>query len=243
MIPTNDQLHDPTLTSLGETQCHELCRDFPYHESIDLLVSSPLRRTLSTTLLSFKPQTQRGLKIIALPELQEVADVPCDTGSDVETLKKELENQPVDLSRVRDGWNSKQGEWDPTDNMLHKRARKVRQWLKSRPEKNIVVVTHGGIVHYLTEDWTDSSKFAGALQSLHHLVKVPADPLMGIDLGTGWANAEFRSYRFVDEAGENEAMKETDESRERRRGTEKPFTEAEQRQLKSVQKTSPEGRE
>ena len=155
-------MHDPLLTPLGQRQCHQLRTDFPKHESIDLVVASPLQRTLQTALLSFAPETERGLKVIALPDLQEVGDYPCDTGSDVEILKKAMEGKPVDLSHVHDNWNTKKGEWGPADEKVIQRASKVRQWLKARPEKNIVVVTHGGLVHYLTGDWTDSGKFAGA---------------------------------------------------------------------------------
>ena len=158
MEPVNDQLHDPLLTPLGETQCHELSRTFPYHDSIDLLVSSPIKRTLFTTLLAFKPEIERGLKVIALPELQEIADVPCDTGSDLEILKKAMEGKPVDLSHVPDGWNSKKGEWAASVDMINNRASKFRRWLKGRPEKNIIVVTHGGMVTYLTDDWADKYK-------------------------------------------------------------------------------------
>ena len=101
------------------------------------------------------------MTIIALPEIQETADVPCDTGSDVEVLKNEMKGKPVDLSRVMEGWNSKEGRWAPTTGPLEKRAREARQWLKARPEKEIVVVTHGGLLHYLTEDWTDYNAVMG----------------------------------------------------------------------------------
>lgn len=67
----------------------------------------------------------------------------------------------MDLSHIPDDWNSKAGEWGSTDDVVTKRAAKVRQWLKARPEKNIVVVTHGGLVHYLTQDWTGDGKFEG----------------------------------------------------------------------------------
>jgi broad specificity phosphatase PhoE len=160
--PENNQIYDPKLTPLGERQCHKLRDEFPLHKLIDLLVSSPLSRTVYTTLLSFTPGTERGLKVIALPELQEVGDFPCDTGSDLEVLKKELEDKPVDLSLVPEDWNSKKGEWKSTEDKVNRRASKTRLWLKARPEKNIVVVTHGGLVHYLTGDWTDNGKFAGA---------------------------------------------------------------------------------
>ena len=146
---------DPSLTAFGEEQCRQLVNNFPYHDSIDLLVASPLRRTIYTTLLGFKPEVERGLRIIALPEVQETADVPCDTGTDADILKEEMKGKPVDLSRVNDGWNSKSGRWAPIATALEKRAREARQWLKARPEKQIVLVTHGGLLHYLTEDWSD----------------------------------------------------------------------------------------
>lgn len=105
------------------------------------------------------------MTVIALPEAQETADVPCDTGSDVGPLKHEMEGKPVDLSRVMEGWNSKTGRWAPTAGALEKRAREARQWLKARPEKEIVLVTHGGFLHYFTEDWTDYNKTMGTNRS------------------------------------------------------------------------------
>ena len=154
---------DPSLTAFGEEQCRNLAQIFPYHQSVELLVASPLRRTLYTTLLGFKPEIERGMTVIALPEIQETADVPCDTGSDIDVLRKEMEDKPVDLSRVMEGWNSKQGRWAPITGPLEKRAREARQWLKARPEKEIVVVTHGGLLHYLTEDWVDYNAVMGRI--------------------------------------------------------------------------------
>jgi broad specificity phosphatase PhoE len=54
------------------------------------------------------------------------------------------------------------GKWAPTPSALRNRAREVRRWLRARPEKEIVLVTHGGILHYITEDWEDSSAYQGA---------------------------------------------------------------------------------
>ena len=87
--------------------------------------------------------------------------MPCDTGSDADILKEEMKAKPVDLSRVKEGWNNKKGRWAPTAGALEKRAKEARQWLKARPEKEIIVVTHGGLLHYLTEDWTDYNAVMG----------------------------------------------------------------------------------
>lgn len=102
------------------------------------------------------------MTVIALPEICETADVPCDTGTDVRVLKEEMGDKPVDLTRVKEGWNVKTGKWAPTADAIDQRAREARQWLKARPEDEIVVVTHGGFLHYFTQDWTDFVKATGA---------------------------------------------------------------------------------
>lgn len=201
------------------------------------------------------------MKAIALPELQEVGDWPCDTGSDLAILREELEGLPVDLSRVPDDWNSNKGEWGPADDVVQKRAAKVRQWLKARSEKNIVVVTHGGLVHYLTCDWTGDGKFEGvfkihifwpnaAIPSVFVFQKEQgtqsalANPMSCFNLmfitGTGWDNTEFRSYRFVndDSSNDDDALDETPESRQRRKGSEKPLADAEEAKLNEVESKS-----
>ena len=67
----------------------------------------------------------------------------------------------VDLSLVGDDWVDK-GEgslWEPTFEKLESRSREARVFLRRMVEGleggggHIVVVTHGAIVHYLTQDW------------------------------------------------------------------------------------------
>ena len=53
------------------------------------------------------------------------------------------------------------GRYAPTNKDIKDRARTARRWLKARPEKAIVVVTHGGFLHYFTEDWEDSTAYQG----------------------------------------------------------------------------------
>lgn len=112
--------------------------------SVDLVVASPLKRTINTALLSFEPVIkEKGLKVIALPELQETSDLPCDTGTSPEVLAKEYEGKPVDLNLVKPGWDNKRMKWAPTATAIEKRAGDARRWLMARPEKEIVVVSHG----------------------------------------------------------------------------------------------------
>jgi broad specificity phosphatase PhoE len=217
----NHNLPDPDLTPLGETQCRTLSTTFAPSAKITHLVASPLRRTLYTCLLSFPSSIAAGLKVLALPELQETSDLPCDTGSPPAKLQAEFSTGPfagaVDLSRVHEGWNSKTGRWSPETAAVEARAREARVILRSlanteEDDQEIIVVTHGGFLHFLTEDWEAFGEFAG----------------------TGWANTEVRSYEFADKSSgdSNASIIETKESRARRKGTEIPLTGDEQKELR-----------
>ncbi|KAI4142245.1 MAG: hypothetical protein L6R39_005022 [Caloplaca ligustica] len=212
LTTANQHMHDPPLTSFGEQQCRELSARFPHHSSIDLLVSSPLRRTMQTTLIAFKPELSRGVKYIALPEVQETSDLPCDTGSKLSVLKEEFKDQPVDFSLVPKDWDSKQGKWVANQEAIERRCCEARKWLKDRSEANIVVVTHGGLLHYLTEDWAGCKELQG----------------------TRWENCEFRSYRFEEGDNKNASLQETEESKSWRNETSKPLTKEEKTQLRET---------
>jgi len=227
----NHSMRDPLLTPFGEEQCATLSKTFPNPERITHFVSSPMRRTLYTTLLSFpsifssesESSDSKGKTVLALPEAQETSDLPCDTGSSVSVLETEFnkDGEKVDFSEVGEDWNSKVGKWSPASSAIEARARIARIFLKmlgdeavaaGQEDVQIVLVTHGGFLHYLTEDWD------GALGSV----------------GTGWSNTEFRSYAFVDVDARNVSVRETKESRERRRGTEKELSKDEQRELRAA---------
>jgi len=115
----------PNLTPLGEQQCRDLSQSFPALSSIDLIVASPIKRTLYTALLTFRPllEQHKNLKNIALPWLQEISDLPCDTGSPLAELQREFSDQPVDLSLVTPGWHEKTGIYAPTAENIMARAR------------------------------------------------------------------------------------------------------------------------
>jgi len=232
----NHSIRDPLLTPYGEEQCRDLARSFPYHDKIDAVVASPIRRTVYTALLGFGSDLDRkSLNVIAMPELQETSDLPCDTGNSSEDLAREFDGKPVDLGLVQPGWNSKKMQWAANARSIEARARAARLWLMNRPEKDIVVVTHGkppctslpqpphprillhgiltllgGFLHYFTEDWSGSDRFAG----------------------TGWANTEFRTYTFSSSEPEQAHLIETPESRQRRCGDDKSLDREEQAQLK-----------
>ncbi|KAK7557779.1 histidine phosphatase superfamily [Phyllosticta citricarpa] len=201
VTPDNHSLPDPLLTDNGKNQCFALRDTFPYHARVSHVVASPIKRTIYTALLAFSPVIeQKHLKVIALPELQETSDLPCDTGSDPAEVAREFAGQPVDLSRVEEGWNSKKGRWAPESAAIEARARDARQFLRELASSSgdddveIVVVTHGGYLHFLTSDWDDFDQFKG----------------------TGWKNTEWRTYTFDTSSGAEASVVETPESLERR---------------------------
>lgn len=164
----NHAIHDPLLTPTGEEQCRILAQNFPknHMDQLDLIVASPLKRTIYTALLSFAPAIKaRNLKILLLPELQETSDLPCDTGSSLDEILKEFEGQPLDVSLMRKpenaNWNNKTGRWAPNSSAIEDRARAAREYLYSRNEREIAVVTHGGFLHYFTQDWSDTNRLDG----------------------------------------------------------------------------------
>ena len=159
--PQFHSLPDPKLTELGEEQCATL-RDsgIVNHSTISLITASPLTRTIATAYLSFKPAFENGKcnpEIIALPDAQETSDFPCDTGSDVEVIRKrcEEENWPVDLSRLSPDWNVKtlESRYSPSGAAIKVRAQAARQQIRELlrdlvnagdKDAQIILVTHGG---------------------------------------------------------------------------------------------------
>lgn len=160
----NQKIHDPDLTDYGRQQCRDLAKNFPHQEDVDLIVASPLRRTIYTALYTFESAlAEKKLPpVLAQPELQETSEWICDVGTDIEILRTEMTGQPVDLSHVPDGWNSKTGQWAPDGQSLKERGRRARHWLRLRPEKHVVAVTHGGFLHYLTDNWSDYNEISRA---------------------------------------------------------------------------------
>ncbi|KAL1594625.1 hypothetical protein SLS60_010386 [Paraconiothyrium brasiliense] len=205
----NYDLRDPLLTSLGHEQCAKLSATYPNHNTIDLIIASPIRRTIQTAAFSFGPALSRPEVLFLLdPKLQELGSHDADRGLDLPDLQewiKETEKEgekkvkfdweKIDTSAVEEGWNSKQGYWAYEANAIYTRAADMRSSLFSRDENHIVLVSHGAISHFLTEDWEIE------------------DPM----LGTNWSNCEVREYVFSEDSKDGDAhLVETEESKKRR---------------------------
>lgn len=163
---------------------------FRDQSKISLITASPLSRTIQSAYLIFQPSLEADgppKTILALPDAQETSDDPCDTGSDLEVLKSTCEENhwPADLSLVKQGWNDKKvgGRYSGASKAIERRARDVRVFLRQKArdlitagdsDVQIVLVSHGGFMHFFSEDWEEAAKF-------------PA---------TGWVNCETRAYTF-----------------------------------------------
>jgi broad specificity phosphatase PhoE len=107
------------LTAKGKAQCHALQTSFQHHNDINLVLASPLRRTIQTASLSFGPVLEKKeVPFILLPLVQEVSDMGCDTGSSLDELKQvipklfaedhvKFDLTKIDFSEVKEGWNNK----------------------------------------------------------------------------------------------------------------------------------------
>jgi broad specificity phosphatase PhoE len=195
--PEHHVIPDPVLTDLGHAQCAKLQETYftpDRQKTISLITASPMTRTIQTAWDTFRPAlTMNGKckpEMLAIPDAQETSDFPCDTGSDLPVLEKRAAENgwPIDLSLLDDKWNIKtlKNRYSPASRLIKARARDCRRLLRQKARElvaagdedvQIVLVTHGGYLHYLTHDWEDADKW----------------------LGTGWDNTEYRPFIFEKE--------------------------------------------
>jgi broad specificity phosphatase PhoE len=155
---------DPPLTAVGVTQAAALTGTFPAPDAIGAILTSPLTRTLQTTLGGFSTiinnnnnQDGNGARLIIDKDLQERSNFPCDTGSPASQLAKAFPT--LDFGGLDEDWFVKEGLYAPADDVVAKRAQIVRQKILDLVEslalgesRNVVVVTHGTFMKFLARD-------------------------------------------------------------------------------------------
>ncbi|KAF5637164.1 hypothetical protein F52700_4901 [Fusarium sp. NRRL 52700] len=101
----NHDLPDPELTPLGEEQAQALTTKFPeLANNVELIISSPLQRTIQTALLAFPLKFKAGMQVLAWSEVQEASDLICDTGSQLPDIQARFHGLPVDFSLIEPDW-------------------------------------------------------------------------------------------------------------------------------------------
>jgi broad specificity phosphatase PhoE len=109
-----------------------------------LIVTSPFRRTLQTTELGLGWLIKRGVPVQVRGEWQENSDNPCDTGTPIDELAKEFPQFSFD--RIFPEFPAKTGRWAFSEKAIVQRGIDCREWLRSRPESVIAVVTHSAFL-------------------------------------------------------------------------------------------------
>ncbi|KAJ5860888.1 uncharacterized protein N7529_008198 [Penicillium soppii] len=163
-------IHDPPLTARGIEQSQDLCRDFPHKDSVGLVLASPLRRTLQTARLGFRHSIDEkyyaqgsgagipnGAKLVLEPDIQAHSARPCDSGSDISVLRTEFYDLPWKMIDLDPIFPKKEGPYAEDSETLKLRGARIQrrleekfQELKGSSRPDIVVVTHGGFLRFVS---------------------------------------------------------------------------------------------
>lgn len=161
-------IHDPELTPTGIHQSKDLSHDFPFKESVGLVITSPLRRTLQTSLIGLSTVLDKkyytdsgvsnGAKLLIEPDVQAHSARPCDTGSEWGVLKNEFPALPWDIFQLDEVFPQKVGRYAPERDILEERGRALQRKMEAFYKEmegredgrvDIAVVTHGGFVKFV----------------------------------------------------------------------------------------------
>ncbi|KKF95988.1 putative protein C5H10.03 [Ceratocystis platani] len=165
------------LIQKGEAQSRDLHenlkRRFADLDPKDVaIIVSPMRRTIQTALIALDFLRQKGVSFVADADWQETTAKPCDTGSDIATLKAEFPAiNFADVDPVYPDKTSPAGQkyaWGRS--ALLARGARARDSLKKRSEKWVIVVSHSGFLRQAVCGWW-------------------------------YSNADYRIFDFVGEAG------------------------------------------
>ena len=158
-----NELHDPGLTPGGIKDSKLFTTLYTNLRAPSVVVTSPLRRCLQTTIYAFGELIDTGkVRAIAHPDLQEVSNAPCDTGTPLDTLREEFRQIQFPDELFPDIWPrdpstrlEKEGTiYDDTPDMLQDRAERIRKWLREElDDTEIIVVTHGSFAHFFFDNW------------------------------------------------------------------------------------------
>jgi broad specificity phosphatase PhoE len=149
----NEDLEDATLTEIGYEQCRLLKEsNEEVVKNAQLLVVSPLRRTMQTATHSF-PQLQGKIPWVAVECLRERTGLhPCDRRKSISEHQEHFNF--IDFSEIKEDKDPLYYKFilrEP-DHDVTLRTRQFMEWLKNRPEDEIIVVSHHGYLMNLFQN-------------------------------------------------------------------------------------------
>ncbi|KAI1182922.1 histidine phosphatase superfamily [Nemania serpens] len=192
-------LRDPSLTELGREQCAELRRGLmedPLAQQAELIITSPMRRTIQTALATVDWLIEKGVKIQADAHWQENSAEPCDIGTAVPNVADEFPN--VDYSTLDPIWPDKTSQaasaYHYTRTAIIARGQAALQRLYERPEKIILAVSHSGFLRLgVTGCWFFNADYRvfdfaprGSPESPYRLEQHASTEEKGGGLGHSW---------------------------------------------------------
>ncbi|KAL1840790.1 hypothetical protein VTJ49DRAFT_7745 [Mycothermus thermophilus] len=143
---------DPELTETGIQECLELREHLkatlPADRKIELIVVSPMRRTIQTCLTALDWLIEAGVPVIPDARWQETQAKPCDTGSPVSVLTTEFPT--IDFSSLDPVYPDKTSpagaayRWSKP--AILARGQSALADLYQRSEDVIAVVSHSGFM-------------------------------------------------------------------------------------------------
>lgn len=144
-----EDLEDALLTEEGVEQCFTLAEESQLlAEAVELVVVSPLNRTIQTAIYSF-PHLLGRVPWIARPEIREtMGKHPCDRMTPVSQKSSQypdIDFDALDNHEKDHDYYKYNHEREPLEH-IEQRGQRFMQWLKTRPEKEIVIVTHSGFL-------------------------------------------------------------------------------------------------
>lgn len=143
-------LRDARLTPLGQDQAKALSAEISNLRDIELVVVSPLTRTIQTTIVAFANHTAPRL---IEPLHREKQESYCDIGRQPHELEQEFAGFGFD--HLDDPWwfdGPLDGAPYPRETLeaFEQRVARFADWLSARPEHCIAVVGHGTFLRHLT---------------------------------------------------------------------------------------------
>jgi len=142
-------LRDPALNEVGIKQAASLGialkkRLLESKFDLELIVSSPMRRALMTTDHVFGEFP--SYPVIVSPIPTEMGHGGCDYGSNKTIITRDFPHRDFSLVLSEEWWTELE-----TQEHLEQRVEEFKEFLNSRPETRIAVVSHGRFLTQLVE--------------------------------------------------------------------------------------------
>ena len=158
-LDTSTFCYDAKITNIGKEQALNLQKKLKYID-FDLMICSPLTRTLETFSLIFPKYINNA---VILPFVREHALKSSEVGRQPAVLKDEFPD--FNFDKLKNYWwnnnipiDEKAISFESLDN-LDKRVLKFKKWIQKRPEKRIALISHGTFISRIIGYLLDNCEF------------------------------------------------------------------------------------